>query len=97
MSTNNIRTTLELPADLLEAADRAVSEGKASNRDELVANALRHELATLERTAIDAEFADMANDNEYHKEARQIMAEFAKADWEVFQKVEQEYAGDDEK
>ena len=97
MSTDAIRTTLLLPAELLEAADQAVREGKASNRDELVANALRHELAALERSAIDADFAEMANDVEYQAEARQIIAEFARADWEAFQVGEQQYAGEDEK
>lgn len=97
MEEQTVRTTLELPAELLEAADRAVREGKASNRDELVAKALRHELAALERATINADFADMANDAEYQTEARQIMAEFAKADWEVFQMGEQKYAGDEAK
>lgn len=88
MSTNTVSTTL--PTELLEAADRAVRAGKASNRDELIANALRHELAALERAAIDTEFSAMVNDLEYQAEARQIMAEFARADGEVSQRQAEE-------
>jgi transcriptional regulator with XRE-family HTH domain len=36
------------------------------------------------RAEIDADLAEMANDSEYQAEARQIMAEFAQADWEAF-------------
>ena len=97
MSTNTVRTTLTLPAELLEAADRAVSEGRANNRDELMTNALRHELAALESATRDAEFAEMANDAEYYAEARQIMTEFARADWEAFQIGEHQYVREDKK
>jgi metal-responsive CopG/Arc/MetJ family transcriptional regulator len=78
-----VRTTLTLPADLLEAADRAVRDGKADSRNALVAAALRRELAAQRRAAIDADLADMATDAEYQREAAQIMAEFAGADAEA--------------
>src|SRR5207249_3486162 len=53
MPAQTVRTTLTLPVELLEAADRAVRTGRARSRNELVARALRHELAALERAAID--------------------------------------------
>jgi hypothetical protein len=84
MSTERVSTTLALPAELLKAADQAIEAGKADNLDQLVANALKHELAALQKTTIDAEFAYMANDIEYQTEAHQIMAEFANADNEAF-------------
>jgi Arc/MetJ-type ribon-helix-helix transcriptional regulator len=96
MSQNTVKTTVALPAELLEAADQAVREGKAANRDELVATALRHELLALSRATIDADFAEMANDEEYQQEARQIMAEFAQADLEAFRLAEKYYQGDKE-
>ena len=85
-----VRTTLTLPYELLEATDRAVSQGKAKSRNEFVAIALKHELAAHRRAEIDAAFAEMANDTEYQAEALQIEAEFAKASWEALQLGEQE-------
>ena len=79
-----VRTTLALPADLLEAIDQLVHEGKAKSRNELIAAALRHELAALERAVIDAAFAEMAHDQAYQDEARRLTAEFASSDWEAF-------------
>lgn len=85
MENRIIRTTLTLPAELLEATDRAVQQGKARSRNEFVALALRHELAVQKRAEIDAAFATMANDTEYQSEALMIATEFTKADWEAFQ------------
>ena len=77
------RTTIALPADLLVAVDEAVREGKARSRNEFVALALRHLLAVQERARIDAEFALMAEDEEYLAEAQQIAEEFAASGWEA--------------
>ncbi len=93
MAAETVRTTVSLPTDLLTAADRAVRAGEARSRNELVINALRRELAAIERAAIDAAFAGMADDKEYLEEARVISEEFAQADWEAFQIGEREYAG----
>ena len=57
MDNRTIRTTLTLPAELLEANDRAISEGKVKSRNEFVTCALRNELAVQKRAEIDAEFA----------------------------------------
>jgi metal-responsive CopG/Arc/MetJ family transcriptional regulator len=72
MNNRAIRTTLNLPAELLEATDRVVSEGKAKSRNEFVARAIRNELATQKRAEIDAEFAHMAKDTEYQAEVEII-------------------------
>lgn len=85
MAATTVRTTITLPADLLAAADRAVQEGKARTRNELVANALRRELAAQRRAAVDAAFAQMAADAEYQAEAQALSEEFARADWEALQ------------
>ena len=84
--TTTIRTTLALPADLLEAVDRLIEQGQARSRNDLIANALRHELATLQRAVLDAEFRQMETDADYQREARQILAEFAQSDWEAWGK-----------
>lgn len=83
MANQTVRTTLTLPADLLAAADHAISEGRARSRNELIAQALRHELAAQERAAIDAAFMGMADDAAYHAEAMAIEAEFAQASAEA--------------
>lgn len=96
MSNATVRTTLSLPADLMEAADHAVRAGKARSRNELMATALRRELAAQRRAAIDAEFALMADDEQAVEEARQIAREFAQADWEAFRIGERQYSGEAE-
>ena len=93
MPTQTTRTTVTLPTDLLTAADRAVRAGEARSRSELVAKALRRELASIERAAIDAAFAGMADDQAYLNEAQALSNEFAPADWEAYRLGEQQHAG----
>lgn len=83
MSDRTTRTTIALPTELLEAADRAVREGKARSRNDLLAAALRRELAARERTAIDAAFEGMAGDPEALADAEALAEEFSTADWEA--------------
>jgi metal-responsive CopG/Arc/MetJ family transcriptional regulator len=83
MENRTVRTTLSLPAKLIEECDRAVKEGKAKSRNDFVALALRHELAAQKRADIDAAFATMADDIEYQAEAVMMNDEFAQADWEA--------------
>jgi Arc/MetJ-type ribon-helix-helix transcriptional regulator len=90
MGQRAVRTTLALPPHLLEAIDRAVKEGRARSRNELVAAAIRRELAAQERAAIDAAFAGMADDAEYRAESAQLDREFAVANWEAFRQAESE-------
>ena len=83
MPEKMVRTTITLPLDLKEAADKAIREGKVKSRNELVAVSLRHELALLERASLDTAFSGMANDAAYLAEVRQIALEFARSDWEA--------------
>lgn len=83
MSTVRVRTTVALPADLLEAVDQAVRLGMARSRNELLAMALRRELESEQRAAIDAAFAAIAEDTEAQEEAIALAEEFAVADWEA--------------
>jgi metal-responsive CopG/Arc/MetJ family transcriptional regulator len=76
-------TTLKLPSDLLAAVDKVVQEGLAPNRDELVEDAIRKQLADLRRSATDAEFQYMAGDLDYQSDVHQILKEFAQADQEI--------------
>jgi Arc/MetJ-type ribon-helix-helix transcriptional regulator len=90
MAAETSRTTLTLPTELPRAIDRAVHEGQARSRGELVAAALRRELAIRERAAIDAAFAALADDREYQAEALAIEAEFERADAEALRLAEGE-------
>ena len=82
------RTTIALPAALLAATDKAILEGKATSRNELIARAIQRELAMIRRAEIDADLTQMAQDHEYQAEVLQMEAEFAVAQWEAFQAVE---------
>ena len=84
----NVRTTVSLPEELLEATDRAVREGKARSRNEFLSIALRHELAALEQARIDEAFGGMANDHLYREETEGLVGEFERASWEAFEAAE---------
>ena len=83
MSERTVRTTITLPAELVDAADRAVREGRASSRDEFVVTALRHELAARDRVSIDAAYAALAADDVFQEESRQLAEEGARSGWEA--------------
>lgn len=85
MKNQTVRTTITLPAELLAATDQAVSQGKAKNRNEFVAQALLHELEALKRAEIDVALLEMAQDPEYQAQVLQMDAEFAVASWEALQ------------
>jgi metal-responsive CopG/Arc/MetJ family transcriptional regulator len=78
------RTTIALPIDLLEAADREVQEGRAASRAELMADALSEELRRREREAIDRDIRGMAADAELLAEHRRLMREFDADDRETW-------------
>ena len=82
-----VRTPLALPADLLAQADRVVRSGGARSRNELVARAIARELAEIERKRVDDAFAGMGADVESEREAEQIMAELARADYETWREI----------
>ncbi|HEU0021857.1 MAG TPA: ribbon-helix-helix domain-containing protein [Dehalococcoidia bacterium] len=88
MLKQNIRTTVTLPEQLLKAVDEAVETGRAKSRNQLIANAVRHELAALKRLEIDEAFEGMSADQEFYQEARKLSNEFGDSDWEAFQQSE---------
>jgi Arc/MetJ-type ribon-helix-helix transcriptional regulator len=85
MPVRKLRTTVALSEDLIEAMDALVQEGEAESRNDFLEKALRNQLAASRRAAIDAEFAEMANDRSYQREAVQVAEDFAEADWEALQ------------
>ena len=88
MGIRSLRTTIALPADLLVEMDRLVEEGKVRSRNQLIAQAIRRELAIRERAAIDASFEGMAEDEDHRKETEILEREFALPSWEAFQRSE---------
>lgn len=88
MPIGTTRTTLSLPADLLEAIDSLQRRGRVRSRSGFITSAVRHALEAEERAEIDAAFSGMAQDGRYQAEAQEIAREFAEADWEAFQLAE---------
>ena len=88
MGAQTVRTTITLPVDLVDAADRAVREGRARSRNDLLVAALRRELAAQERADIDAAFAAMADDQELQAESIELAEESVQAGWEALQLAE---------
>ncbi|MEB3311626.1 MAG: CopG family transcriptional regulator [Snowella sp.] len=84
MPSSSIRTTLALPADLLQATDTLVSQGKINSRNEFIAQAIKHELAALKRAEIDQALAEMVQQPDYQEEVLKMDREFARASWEAF-------------
>ncbi len=85
MKEKTIRTTLSLPAELIEATDLLVQQGKSKNRSKFIAEAIRKEIIAIKKAEIDAAFGNMAEDQEYQSEALQIESEFVSASWEALQ------------
>ena len=90
MMNDTTRTTIALPTALLAATDRAVTDGKAKSRNELIARAIQRELTLIRRAEIDADLSQMAEDTEYQAEVLQMEAEFAVAQWEALETIEQQ-------
>jgi metal-responsive CopG/Arc/MetJ family transcriptional regulator len=90
MISDKVRTTVALSADLLHAVDAAVQEGEAGSRNEFLDRALRNQLAADRRSRIDAQFAQMASDPTYQREAQALAEESAAASWEALRLAEGE-------
>jgi len=83
-----IRTTLDLPASLRDRIQSTIKRGVAPSQNSFIVQALEEHLARLEEARIDAEFAQMEEDESYRTLQLQIAAEFAHADWEALQTEE---------
>ncbi|BAZ17204.1 hypothetical protein NIES4071_90820 [Calothrix sp. NIES-4071] len=84
-----ILNDVAISSELLAAIDKAIQQGKAKNRSELITVALRRELELLHRAEIDAQLAEMVNDIDYQKEVLQMEAEFASSQWEALKLAEE--------
>ncbi len=82
---DTIRTTINLPADLLQRSQEVINSGLIPNRNALIAIALENFLAELERQAIDEQFTAMMDDVDYQVLNEAIAEEFEDSDWESLQ------------
>ena len=85
-----VRTTVTLPKDVYDEVRSLIEKGatSADTVTSFFATAIVAYLNLLKRKRIDAEFAGMAGDAAYQKEARLISQEFGSSDWEAFEAAE---------
>ena len=83
-------TTVRLPRRLYEEARRALEKGdtEANSLNDLLVQSLEERLKQLRRQFIDAEFAEMKNDTQYHRESAAMAQQFASNDRETLRSAE---------
>jgi hypothetical protein len=86
---DRVRTTVDLPRDLLDRSRNIVDRKLAKNQNVLFTAALAEYLDRLDQQAIDNQFAEMAQDAAYLELNRHLAEEFAGADYQA------EAAGDE--
>lgn len=77
-----VRTTVALPASLLQRSQKLIDSGQVPNRNVLIVAALERLLIALEREEIDRQFAAMADDTAYQTLHTEIAETFEESDWE---------------
>ena len=83
-----MRTTVTIPASLMQRSQHFLDQGIVPNRNALVVAALEHFLEELERQEIDRQFAAMAEDIEYQVLNEQMAESFGASDWEALSLAE---------
>jgi len=78
-----VRTTVDLPRELLDRSREVVDRGLAKNQNTLFTAALADYLDQLDRELIDRQFAAMEADASYQELNRRILQEFAGHDNQV--------------
>jgi len=75
-----VRTTVDLPKELLDRSRSVVDRKLAKNQNALFTAALAEYLDQLDQQAIDKQFAEMARDTDYQDLNLHLLNEFAGAD-----------------
>ncbi len=85
-----LTTTVRLPKILYEQARRVLEEGQteANSLNELLVDSLQERLKQLQRAEIDAGFAVMKDDTQYHSESALLAEQFASNDRETLWRAE---------
>lgn len=84
-----IRTTVTLPANLVQRSQRFIDDGTVPSRNALLVSALERLTHELEQQAIDQEFAAMAGDAAYRDLQTAMVQEFDASDWEAWEQAEE--------
>lgn len=79
----SVRTTVTLPANLLEWSQKFVDKGSAPNVNALIVRVLERFLIELERQEVDQQLVAMADDFRFQELGVAIAEEFADSDWEA--------------
>lgn len=79
----SVRTTVTLPANLVERSQQLIDKGTVPSRNALIVAALEHFLVELERQEIDQQFSSVAGDEAYRDLSVQMSEEFSDSDWEA--------------
>jgi metal-responsive CopG/Arc/MetJ family transcriptional regulator len=72
-----VRTTVDLPRDLLDRSRSVVDRGLAKNQSTLFTAAIADYLDQIDQQAIDSQFATMASDDSYQELNLHLLNEFA--------------------
>ncbi|HXZ11346.1 MAG TPA: hypothetical protein VEG64_03050 [Candidatus Sulfotelmatobacter sp.] len=91
-SGEKVRTTVTLPREVYDEVRSLIEEKATPSRSvtAFLATAIAAYLKLLKRKRIDAEFASMAADAAYQKQARLLSQEFSSSDWEAFAQAEKD-------
>jgi len=91
-SPEKVRTTVRLPRPIYNESRWYVEKSVVSSEtlNDFFVTAIVAYVKLLRRKQIDADFAGMAEDTNYQKEARLISEEFTQSDWEAFEIAERE-------
>jgi len=87
-STERIRTTIDLPAELLARAQVLVKKGHIHSRYVLMTRALEELLSRLQQEPIDTRFTAITDDADCQALNLELAQEFDDSDWEALQRAE---------
>jgi hypothetical protein len=76
-------TTVRLPRHVYERVKVVVVQSQASSFNEFVVQAIEEKVRRMTEAEIDQAFAQMANDDDYQRDAIALSSAFEKSDWEA--------------
>ncbi|HMD97792.1 MAG TPA: hypothetical protein VKM93_10755 [Terriglobia bacterium] len=84
-----VQKTVRIPKRLYEEAEQLVRRSsRRESINEFIVKSMRLRASLLRRKEIDAQFALMASDSRYQKQAQSIAEEFEYSDWESLKTME---------
>jgi len=83
MPNERIRTTIDIPVELLERINKVLHKKVVPSRNALLIQALQRYLEYLEQDEIDSHIAQMAEDAAYQELHVRMVEEYEPAGWEA--------------